>query len=288
VVENQTGAHIDRSGISKKMDRTKEESRMSTVGKALSLLDSLSQLNNEAGLTDIARLCELDKATTRRLLVELEKHGFIEQDHETRKYRIGSAPVRLARIREARYPFLRIAIPFVKDLAETSEETVHLSEFTGGRLSTIHVEDSPRAHRVIVDIGTYLPFHATASGLAYLAFSGPQQIEAALSQPLNTFTEHTVTDPSAFRRLVAETAERGYSISNQGLEIGVVSTAAPIRSPAGQPIGAIAIAAPLARASAGTLESFGASVADTAKRISEKYYGSERPSGARTQTKGTG
>ena len=53
---------------------------MSTVGKALSLLDSLSQLNHEAGLTDIARLCDLDKATARRLLVELEKHGFVEQD----------------------------------------------------------------------------------------------------------------------------------------------------------------------------------------------------------------
>lgn len=255
---------------------------MSTVGKALSLLDNLSQLTNEAGLTDIARLCDLDKATTRRLLVELEKHGFVEQDQESRKYRIGAAPVRLARIRESRYPFLRIAIPLVKELAETSEETVHLSEFTGGRLSTIHVEDSPRAHRVIVEIGTYLPFHATASGLAYLAFSGQQQIDTALSHPLTTFTDHTITDPTAVHRMLVETMERGYSISNQGLEIGVVSAAAPVQSPAGKPIGAIAIAAPLARASAATLKSFGSAVVDSAKRISEKYYGSKRPSGTGT------
>ncbi len=255
---------------------------MSTVGKALSLLDNLSQMNNESGLTDIARLCEIDKATARRLLVELEKHGFVEQDSETRKYRIGSAPVRLARIREARYPFLRIAIPFVKELAETSEETVHLSEFTGGRLSTIHVEEAPRAHRVNVDIGTYLPFHATASGLAYLAFSGQEQIEAALSKPMAAFTEFTVTDPSTFRRMVADTLERGYSISNQCLEVGVVSAAAPIRSPAGRPIGTIAIAAPLVRTNATTLKGFGAAVTETARRISDKYYGSKRPSGTAT------
>ncbi|NTJ09330.1 IclR family transcriptional regulator [Rhizobium lusitanum] len=255
---------------------------MSTVGKALTLLDRLSQLNTEPGLTDVARICGLDKATARRLLVELEKHGFVEQDPETRKYRIGATPVRLARVREARYPFLRVAIPFVKDLAGTSEETVHLSEFAGGQLSTIHVEDSPRAHRVIVDVGTHLPFHATASGLAYLAFSGRQQIETVLSQSLKSFTDYTVTDPSVFRKMLTETAERGFSISNQGLEIGVVSTAAPICSPTGQPIGAVAIAAPLTRASAAVLKGFGASVADTAKRISEKYYGSERPSGTRT------
>ena len=247
---------------------------MSTVGKALSLLESLSLLNHDAGLTDIARLCELDKATTRRLLVELEKHGFVEQDQESRKYRIGSAPVRLARIREARYPFLRTAISFVKELAEASQETVHLSEFTGGRLATIHVEDSPRAHRVIVEIGTYLPFHATASGLAYLAFSGPERIEAALSSPLESFTEHTITDASEIRKKLAETAERGFSISKQGLESGVVSTGAPIRAPTAQPIGAIAIAAPLVRANINTLNGLGALVADAAKRISEKYYGS--------------
>ena len=254
---------------------------MSTIGKALSLLDSLSQLDTEAGLTDIARLCGLDKATARRLLVELEKHGFVDQDAESRKYRIGSAPVRLARIREARYPLLRVAIPFVKALSETSQETVHLSEFSASRLATIHVEDSPRAHRVIVQIGTYLPFHATASGLAFLAFSPDSEREAALAGAFETFTGHTVTNPSHIRQMLDETVERGFSIGNQGMEVGVVSTAAPIRSPPGQPIGSLAIAAPLARANAATLNKFGAAVADTAKRISENYYGSERPSGTR-------
>jgi IclR family transcriptional regulator, acetate operon repressor len=254
---------------------------MSTVGKALSLLDSLSQLTTDSGLTDIARLCNLDKATARRLLVELEKHGFVEQDTETRKYRIGAAPVRLARIREARYPLLRVAVPFVKALVEAAEETVHMSEFASGRLATIHVEDSPRAHRVIVEVGTYLPFHATASGLAFLAFSSPSLIEAVLAKPLQSFTSHTVTDAAVLRRMLQETVERGYSVGDQGMEVGVVSTAAPILSPSGQPIGTITIAAPVARAKAATLARFGASVTDAAKRISEKYYGSERPSGTR-------
>ena len=254
---------------------------MSTIGKALSLLDSLSQERNDAGLTDIARRCGYDKATARRLLVELEKHGFVEQDQESRKYRIGSAPVRLARIRETRYPLLRVAIPFVKALAETAEETVHLSEFAGGRLATIHVEDSPRAHRVIVEIGTYLPFHATASGLAFLAFSPKKLVDATLAGPLETFTAHTMTDPVAVGEMLKQTVERGYSIGNQGMEAGVVSTAAPILSPAGQPIATITIAAPYARANAATLARFGTAVVDAAKRISEKYYGSERPSGTR-------
>ncbi|NLR97735.1 IclR family transcriptional regulator [Rhizobium sp. P38BS-XIX] len=252
---------------------------MSTIGKALALLDTLSRLDKEAGLTDIARLCALDKATARRFLVELEKHGFVEQDPDSRRYRIGSAPVRLARIREARFPFLRIAIPFIKALAESSTETVHLSEFSGGRLSTIHVEDSPRAHRIIVDVGSLLPFHATASGLAFLAFCPQTEIEAALAKNLERFTDSTVTDPQLVRAALDETATRGFSISHQGLETGVISTAAPVRTPSGRPIGCVAIAAPLSRTTKTAIQEFGALAVATANAISEKYYGSERPTG---------
>jgi len=252
---------------------------MSTIGKALSLLDTLSRLDKEAGLTDVARLCGLDKATARRFLVELEKHGFVEQDADTRRYRIGSAPVRLARIREARFPFLRVAIPFIKTLAESSTETVHLSEFSGGQLSTIHVEDSNRAHRIIVDVGSLLPFHATASGLAFLAFCPAVEIDKALKKPFEKFTEHTVVDPQLVRGLLDETVARGFSISHQGLEAGVISTAAPVRAPNGRPIGCVAIAAPLSRTTKTAIHEFGAQAIAAANAISEKYYGSERPMG---------
>lgn len=252
---------------------------MSTIGKALSLLDSLSRLPEEAGLTDIARLCALDKATTRRFLVELAKHGFVEQDALSRKYRIGSAPVRLARIREARYPLLRIAIPHIKALAEASAETVHLSEFSGSQLATIHVEDSPKAHRVIVEVGGSLPFHATASGLAYLAFRPAEEIETALAAPLERFTEHTIIDRAMLRELVRETAARGFSICHQGFEVGVVSVAAPICTPGGLPVGCVAIAAPTVRVGRSALQDLGGQAVATAQAISDKFYGSERPAG---------
>ncbi|PSJ60917.1 IclR family transcriptional regulator [Pseudaminobacter soli (ex Li et al. 2025)] len=249
---------------------------MSTIGKALTLLDAVSRLEKDVGLTEIARHCGLDKATARRFLVELEKHGFVEQDPETRRYRIGGAPVRLARIREARFPYLSTAAPFVRELAEASGETVHLSEYAAGRLSTILVEDSPRANRVIVDVGSVLPFHATASGLAFLAFCSARQLEDVLSAPLEAFTENTVTSANDLRSLLAETARRGYSVCLQGLESGVISTAAPIKAPNSLPIGTIAVAAPLVRADEATIHRLGSTTAATAKRISEKFFGLEQ------------
>lgn len=249
---------------------------MSTIGKALSLLDVISKLDRDMGLTDLARLSALDKATARRFLVELEKHGFVEQDDETRKYRLGAAPVRLARIRQARFPFVAVAAPFVKALADAVGETVHLSEFSGGRLATIHVEDFTQAHRVIVDVGSALPFHATASGLAFLAFLPQGEIDQALARPLERFSPETITDAGAVRALLRETTERGFSISRQGFELGVISAAAPLIAPNGRPTGALAVAAPIARTDTARMLDIGAKTAGAARGIAEKYYGTKR------------
>lgn len=245
---------------------------MSTIGKALTLLDMIAGMQHEAGLSELSRLGGLDKATTRRFLVQLERFGFLEQDEETRKYRIGAAPLRLAQIREARLPLLQHGIPMLRRLAASCGETVHMSEFTAGRLSTIHAEESFRAHRITVKVGTLLPLHASGSGLAYLAFSPPLLIEDYLSRPLERFTAHTIVETDALRTLLAETRRLGYSVNRQGLEGGMISVAAPILAPHKPPVGAVAIAAPLVRVDDRSIEALGRAVADTAAELSGALY----------------
>lgn len=261
---------------------------MGTIGKALTLLDILSGMDREAGLTEIAQSCGYDKATTRRFLVELEKHGFVEQQPESRKYRLGAAILRLARIREERYPFLRTATQFVRDLAELTGETVHLSEFSNGRLSTIHVEESSKANRVIVNIGTILPFHATASGLAFLAACPADMIEAELAKPLGAFTDYTSVDANEVRTLVEETRARGYSINRQGMEAGVISASAAIVPQGGRPIGSITVAAPFVRTDDARIREHGAAALAAACRISEAFFGADPQARPMVQSRRSG
>lgn len=248
---------------------------MSTVAKALALLNLVAAQEEDKGLSELARLSGMDKATTWRMLAELEAHGFLEQDMATRHYRIGPAPVRLARIREARVPLLRTAIPFVKTLAEETGETCHLAEFSGGALHSLHVEDCAKAHRVIVDIGIILPLHATASGLAFLAHLPQEAAEALLEEPLEAFTEATVTDRATLRLRLAETRTRGWSINRNGLESGVVSVAAAVLGADRRPVATLAIAAPDVRINARHLEELGLKVMDAADRLSARMTGNE-------------
>ncbi|TPI24570.1 IclR family transcriptional regulator [Mesorhizobium sp. B3-2-1] len=246
---------------------------MSTVGKAISLLELFTVAEPELGLSDLARRSGFDKATTRRLLLALTGHGLVEQDAATRHYRLGAGLSRLARIREARFPFLRTAVPLVRDLASATAETVHLSEFGVDRLVTVHVEHPARANRVNVDIGQLLPLHSTASGIVYLAFARDDAVKGCLAGPLDAFTAHTLTEPAAISRSMGEARERGYSICDQGLEEGVISVAAAILAADGFALGTIAVAAPKARTTAADIVERGLAAVAVAREISMRLNG---------------
>lgn len=252
---------------------------LSTVGKAISLLELFSVDAPELGLSDLARRAGFDKATTRRLLVSLTRHGFVDQDAVTRLYRLGGGLTRLARIREVRFPFLQTALPFIRELAAATGETVHLSEAGNGKLLTLHVEHPARANRVNVNVGEILPLHSTASGIAFLAHARESVLDAALGAPLPSYTAHTVTDPARILASITAARTRGYSTSDQGYEEGVSSVAAAVTGPDGYAIGTLAVAAPLVRTSKADAAERGRAVAAAAGEITARLNGEslERP-----------
>ncbi len=250
---------------------------MGTVSKALALLDILAGPQARLGLTEVSRLSGYDKATTRRMLVELKAAGFVEQDEDSRDYMLGPSLLMLGRVREERFPFVRIVQPLVRALAEATGESVHASEYGLGAMNSVCVQASDKSNRVIIEVGERLPLHATASGIAYLAAATPAFVSAALGKPLARLSAATRTDPGDVMALVAEARARGHSLSDQFKEPGVNSVAAAILNPRGAPVGAIAVAMPSVRATPEVLARCGDQVRAAAAEISARLYGSAAP-----------
>ncbi|MFD9901122.1 IclR family transcriptional regulator [Mesorhizobium sp. NPDC059025] len=246
---------------------------MSTVRKAVSLLELFTLEEPEIGLSDLARKADLDKATARRLLVALAEHRLIEQEPASRRYRLGAGLTRLARIRDAQLPLTRVAVPILRELSHRTGETVHLSEYSAGALLTVHVELSAKANRVNVNVGQILPLHGTASGIALLAFARDDMRRLYLETPLAAFTPHTMTNADKVWQAVQQAAERGYSRSAQGYEEGVHSVAAPILGSDGYPIGTVAIASPVSRANDTVAAAQGEMVMETTRLITLRLIG---------------
>lgn len=217
---------------------------MKTVDKAMSVLDQFSIERTEVGLSELAKLSGLDKAATRRLLVAMAKHGFVEQVAAGGKYRLGHGFLRLARIREATVPIVRAAQETTDWLSEQVDETVHIG-VPGDKGMTTIAFCMPSKGNVINIIPTQvLPFHLTSSGLVYLAFATDETRDRILSIKREKTTDTSLTRKTDILRVIDAFRDNGFSKSRNTFENGVASIAMPFFAEGPDPIGTVAIAVP--------------------------------------------
>lgn len=259
---------------------------MGTVAKALSLLNLFSMEQPEIGLSDVARLSGMNKATAYRLLSELQSQGIVEQVGPDRAYRLGPGVLRLAALREASVPLLTVAREVVRALSDETGETAHMSVIRGTRLIALtYAYSQAHATRVTMENATDLAFHATGSGLAVLAFSDPGFVNETLAQPLPAYTEETVTDSAAVRAALDAARLTGVAECRGLFEAEVHSHAAPVFGPDGKPLGALAVAAPYARMTNATAARIHAAVIAGTRELTHRTGGAlpaDYPTGAPT------
>lgn len=221
---------------------------MQTVDKAVNLLGFFTVTTPEIGLSELARLAGYDKAATRRFLVSLQKHDFIEQNPDDRKYRLGAAFLRFARVREATMPLTSIIQPVLNRLAETTGETAHASFFSGNHMSTIAIAEPQRSTRVFVDPSQLLTLHATASGLCCLAFTDQREVKAVLATiQLERHTQSTIVSKKEILAHLEGIRRRGYARAESSFESDTIGTAVPFFNGSKRLVGTLAVASVASR-----------------------------------------
>lgn len=245
---------------------------MSTVDKALGVLELFSETRTSVGLSEAARLLDRDKATVQRYLAALQAQGFLEQDPLTRGYHLGPAVTRLAMMRELTYPIESAVKNVLTHLVQDTGETAHLTHIQDGGLSEVQiVETTVKGTRVYIDPAALLPLHATASGIAFLSQVQANQLSAMLGRSLEKFTQDTPASRESVLRAAQEAQAKGYAQAAGTFETDVVGTAAPVFNMNNEVCGSIAVAAPKSRFDARVGQQIADYVMDAAKVISRIY-----------------
>lgn len=251
---------------------------MSTVLKALQLLDLFTRARPQIGLSELARLAGLNKATCFRLMSDLCDAGLAEQIEAGREYRLGPALLRLAALREANVPLRDVALPALQDLALETGETAHLSLLVGAELRPLaNAYSSAHASRITLDDVQVLPFHATSSGMAVLAHQPPAFREAVLARPLPVLTAQTQTDPAILRDRLRQVEASGFAESQGSYESDVHSFAVPLFDALGRCTGALSVAALAARVTPEGVLLIRSALVRGARRIISLWGGSLPP-----------
>ena len=223
------------------------EYNVRAVERALQILDCFDDDHSEMGISEIAHVVGLHKATAYRIVTTLVNYGYLEWLPDSQHYKLGLELANLGYKVIRRMDLRREALPYMKKMVNEWDETCDLSIFDQGRAFYIEVLRGNHALTIAAAVGQRLPAHCTASGKLFLAYLPSDELDAILNQPMTAYTNKTITSPEVLRDQLKVICERGYSVDNEEYELGICAVAAPIFNRGGNVIAAIGGPSPVSR-----------------------------------------
>ena len=200
------------------------------LDKAIVVLDVLEV--SPRSLSELVTATGLPRATAHRLATSLEAHGLVRRDDEGR-FTLGARLVVLGRAATEAFPLAGAAQKALRELRDSTEESVQLFVPQADSRVCIAALQSPHGLRTIVPLGASLPLLGLGSGA---------------------------------RVLNGQIGAQGWTESVGEREAGVASVSAPVRDH-GSIVAAVSVSGPIERTTKHPGRRYGEAVVAAARRI---------------------
>jgi len=243
-----------------------------SVLKAAKLLALFNEESPKLRNIDIARKTGFNKSTVMRLLLSLEKAGYVEKDPLTGEYSIGVALFEVGSKYLDRTDLHRQVMPILSELAGRCNETGYLAVLNGREAVYLDRVESSKAIRTTSRVGSRVPLYCTGAGKAILAFQEEEQIQNIIKNTkIKGFTSQTLTEKGKILKNLQEVRQRGWAIDNQEYEEEIKSIGAPLRDRSGKVIASICLVGPVWLMTDERIKKeLAAETVETARQISQK------------------
>ena len=231
------------TAAAKRIDENKQSAAPSdseislTFAKGLNVLKAFDSAELEEDLTiaEIARRTGFDRAVTRRLVLTLERFGYVRR--RRRGFRLTPKILLLAGGFLQSRQLIKNVAPVLNEFSRELGAPIYLAVRDGYDVIYLaHAALESRAISIGFTVGSRVPLLATSIGRALAAFAPPEEIDDLIANaPLKAYTDRTTTDRQALRERLEQVRELGYAYVNGEFEAGVAAAAVPTRSDANFP-----------------------------------------------------
>jgi IclR family transcriptional regulator, acetate operon repressor len=249
---------------------------MQSLDRALGVLTALAGADG-ATLSDLARAVDIPTATTHRILITLQAHGFTAFNDERQEWSVGIEAYRTGAAFLKRSSVLEVGRPVMRRLMQETGETANIAVPDGSAVVFVGQVETQNPIRAFFAPGTRTSMHASGTGKAILAAMAPEALERVLAKMVLTdFTPKTLVTRDRLHGDLDATRARGWSFDGAERYEGMSCVGAAIYDRAGQPCAGISVSGPSVRFEAGRSDELGARVARAAAEITELSGGQAR------------
>lgn len=233
------------------------EGYMKSLEKIIKILDYLSDVERDVGITELSLELNLPKSTVHRILKNLSRYSIVEKENDTSRYKIGLRLLKYSNSLLRSLDLRQIVKPILKKVCNKTQETTFLTVWRNDQgicIDSISSSRSANTH-LFVEIGREMPFHCTASSKTILANQPIEDIKRITNKKhLLRYTPNTITEPGKLIIHLLDIKNKGFAVCDEELEEGIKAVAAPIKNIKGKTIASITVTGLSKRISSDNIE----------------------------------
>lgn len=254
---------------------------MSNLEKSLTIIELLAEKPGGLSVSTIAHQVNQPASGVHRTLNELIRLGYVRQVQDQGDYALTMKLAALGVGFLGRTGVGDVAQPILDRLAQKSEELVRLSVIDGEDLIWVAVAQGATGglrYDPGQEQGVVVHLASSAGGQAWLASMSDEEALQRVSRQ-GLINPNRPSGPGAPRtmtellQILAETRQRGFSVSSNSYTLGMTAMAMPVRSN-GQVISCLSIAGPAVRMSEERMAQLAPHLASAAEEIGMAASGS--------------
>jgi len=218
-----------------------------SLERGLAILSAFNSDRPLIGVSELSRELELSRSTAHRYIATLAQLGYLKQDPDTKRYRLGPKVLDLGFSAINSMDLREISAPHLRELSDATGFTVNLAILDDTDVVYIERCRTARPGQREIDlnlhVGARLPAYCTAMGKAIIAYLPEERREELIGRiDFAPRGPNTLTSPDAFRDALEEIRVSGIAVNDEELAYGLRSIAAPIHSQSGEVVAALNLA----------------------------------------------
>lgn len=217
--------------------------------RTLQILDYFASDPSSKTLKTIAEKLSIPSTSLYRIINCMQEYRYIVEDPKRPNYfKPGYKLSQFSNIVSTERDLIKIARPYMEELAKTSSQACQLCTLTESGICTIDQCLPQSGITYISELGETLPVNVSASGKLLTALLPPQKQKSFLKRAKTLFRQHTpntIIDIVEFQRELDRIQKLRYGTDVEEYAIGIGCIAVPIHNANREPIAAIGVTGPI-------------------------------------------
>ena len=235
------------------------------LDKGLDILELLSLATEPLSMGQIAAQLARSKGEIFRMLVALERRGYILRNADTDRFEVGSRLFEMAMHVTPTRNLVATAMRHIETVAHELDQSCHLAVLSDTQIVVIARAEAPGEMGFSVRLGYRRRIDQSTSGRVLAAFASPATRQAVFDR---LATEAADFDAETFAAAIARTQAQGFEHGPSRSVSGVTDIGAPVFGDTGFAVAAITVPFILRSTRTSTMEQAAAVVVREAELMS--------------------